>query len=156
YDPVTGKTENYPGLTQAESITVDGDDLYFGNYPSAHIYVYNTKAAWDMGNGNPKRIAIISGEDRIFGGVSVPTHGSLFFGTVPTYGKLGGVLAQYDKNDKKLTNYGVIMPDLSIISLIHKDDVIFGGTSVLGGIGIDPSLSEAKLFAWDILGKKKL
>src|SRR5690606_16925251 len=33
YDPITGKVEHYAGLTQAESVTVDGDDLYFGNYP---------------------------------------------------------------------------------------------------------------------------
>src|SRR5690606_37257529 len=59
-------------------------------------------------------------------------------------------------NDKKLTNYGVVMADLSIISLMHKNDVIFGGTSIYGGIGISPTLSEAKLYAWDISAKKKL
>lgn len=155
YNPETGQVSNYSGLGQAESILIDGTDTYFNIYPGAEIYKYDSQQPWNVGT-NPVRVATISGEDRIFGAVSVPQHNCLYLGTVTKYGKLGGVLSKYDKKDKKLTTYGEITPGLSIISLLYNDSYIYGGTSIFGGGGTTPSHTEAKLFVWDVLANKKI
>src|SRR5699024_10817720 len=55
YDPETGEIDRYHGLSQAESITIDGDDIYFGNYPNCVINVYTTIKSWNLVEGNPQR-----------------------------------------------------------------------------------------------------
>lgn len=155
YNPETGEVSNLTGLGQAESILTDGEDMYFNIYPGAHIYKYDPKQSWLVGT-NPRRVATITNQDRIFGAVTVPQHNSLFFGTVANYGVRGGVLARYDKRENRIIDYGSVVQDQSIISLLYKDDLIYGGTSIFGGGGISPNQTEAKLFVWDVLGNKKL
>lgn len=155
YDPETGEVSHFTGLGQAESILTDGEDMYFNIYPGANVYKYNPKQSWSVGT-NPRRIATITGQDRIFGAVSVPEHNGLFFGTVADYGVRGGVLAKYDKRENKIIDYGSVIQDQSVISLLYKDDFIYGGTSIFGGGGISPNQTEAKLFVWDVLGNKKV
>lgn len=155
YDPETGEVSNYTGLGQAESIIIDGAETYFNIYPGAHVYKYDSRQPW-VTNTNPRRMATVTGQDRIFGAVNVPRHNSLFLGTVADYGVRGGVLARYNKTDNQITNYGEVVQDQSIISLLYKDDMIYGGTSIFGGGGTVPSQTEAKLFVWDILGNRKV
>ena len=156
YDPKTGKTESYNGLHQTEGMTMLGKNIYFGIYPKAEIYTYNTEAAWDLKARNPKLIMRIAGQDRPFTGIAVEETGMIIFGTVPDYGKLGGVLFQYDSNTGQTKIYDTIIKNQSIVSLVNTGDYILGGTSISGGLGIEPVESDAKIFGWDSKSENKL
>jgi hypothetical protein len=49
-----------------------------------------------------------------------------------------------------LKSHGVVITDQSIVSLTFANHLLWGGTSVSGGLGIMPSTREAKLFSWDV------
>ncbi len=155
YNPLTGKTERYSGLHQSESITVHGSDIYFGIYPKGKFYKYNTKKEWNVENGNPEFLGSIEGQDRPFAGVGIPNTGRVFFGTVPDYGRLGGVLVEYSPLQKKLIAHQEVVPKQGIVSLILFDNQIIGGTTVWGGLGIKPKEQEARLFGWDYVKNEK-
>ncbi|RKD12905.1 hypothetical protein BCY91_11075 [Pelobium manganitolerans] len=156
YDPVADKVVQYAGLGQAEGMTVQGDNIYFGIYPAANFYVYDTKRPWNVSQGNPRNLGKIEGQDRPFAGASVADKGKLFFGTVPGYGKLGGALVEYTVSSGKLESYTGVVENQSVVSLLNYKGIIIGGTSISGGLGVSPSAPEAKLFAWSVDGKAKL
>ena len=56
YDPATGKSDIYQGLSQSESISCLGKDLYFGIYPGARFYRYDTTRPW-VKDSNPKSVS---------------------------------------------------------------------------------------------------
>ncbi|MNE34022.1 hypothetical protein D3C80_1277230 [compost metagenome] len=155
YNPVTGTTVNYNGLPQAESISFQGDQVFFGIYGGAKIYRYNSNNPWSMTSANPKLIGSVTGQDRPFGNVSIPTLGKMFFGTVPGYGILGGSLIEYNSSDDKIISYANIVLDQSIVSLNYANSIVIGGTSVWGGLGIQPTQTQAKLFGWNPVTKIK-
>ncbi len=169
YDPESGKVTHYSGLHQSESITVNGSNMYFGIYPGGKLYLYNTKLPWnlkgnaiynnklpeDLNTGNPKLIGEYPNQDRPFAGVKISDSGKMLFGTVPDYGRLGGALIEYDPETGKSVAYENVFPDLSVVSLINAGGQILVGTSVWGGLGIKPAVSDAKLFTWDPVTKKK-
>ncbi len=145
YDPVTGKTDIYQGLSQSESISHLGKDLYFGIYPGAKFYRYDTTRPW-VKDSNPKLLGRIAGQDRPYAYAAITDQNKMFFGTVPGYGRLGGALVEYNVNTDKLTSVEDVVKDQSIVSLCYTDGVLYGGTSVWGGLGVQPIANEAKLF----------
>ncbi|WP_205500076.1 hypothetical protein [Rufibacter psychrotolerans] len=149
YDPTNDKVTQYSGLGQAEGMTVQGDNIYFGIYSGAQFYVYDTKRPWNSNSGNPKSLGRIEGQDRPFAGVSVEGAGKLYFGTVPGYGKLGGALVEYTANTNQLKSYVDVVNNQSIISLVNVGGLVIGGTTISGGLGVSPVAGEAKLFGWD-------
>jgi hypothetical protein len=156
YDPVSRKVTSYDGLGQAEGMTVQGKNIYFGIYPAARFYVYDTQKPWSVAQNNPKLIGQVAGQDRPFGGASVEDQGKMFFGTVPGYGKLGGALVEYDAATGVLQSHLNVIPNQSVVSLAYVNGQVWGGTTVSGGLGIAPSAREAKFFAWDVLTKSKV
>ncbi|TZF81432.1 hypothetical protein FW774_17870 [Pedobacter sp. BS3] len=155
YDPATGKTEVYRGLAQSESINRLGKNLYFGIYPHGRFYVYNTEKPWDIEKGNPYKIGQVQGQDRPFAALGIPDLNKVFWGTVPNYGKNGGVLVEYDIKSKQLNSYKDIVAGQSVITLVYANKLVIGGTSVWGGLGILPEALEAKLFIWNPLTNTK-
>ncbi len=149
YNPKTGKIKQYPGLHQTEGMTVWGQYIYMGVYPAARMYVYDTKQRWQPEKGNPRLIKQINGQDRPFAGVDVPGAGRMFFGTVPRYGALGGTLLGYNIGKDSMSTYHNVIPNQSIVSLVYAGGIVYGGSTVRGGMGILPSEKEAKFFGWD-------
>lgn len=156
YNPKTGKVTQYPGIDQAEGMTVMGQYIYMGVYPNARMYVYDTKKKWYPENNNPRLIKQISGQDRPFAGVKLEDSDKLFFGTVPRFGKLGGSLLEYDIRTDVMTTYNDLIPAQSVVSLVYAGGTVYGGTTVRGGIGIMPTEQEAKLFGWNPVTKSKV
>lgn len=156
YDPATGKSQEYKGLSQAESIGVLGNVLYFGLYPHGRFAMDDTTQEWKSARANPKIIGKVDGQSRPFAGLGVPELKQVFFGTVPEYGTLGGGIADYDPAAEKLSFFGDIVKDQSVIALVYADKMIIGGTSIFGGLGQKPSQSEGKLFIWDPRTKQKV
>lgn len=156
FDPATGKSVQYRGLSQTEGVTLQGHNMYFGIYPHGRLFVYDTRKPWSPADKNPKMIGKVAEQSRFYAGVSLEGQNKMFFGSVPEYGLLGGALVEYDTKTEKLSTYNNVVPKLSIVSLAHANGVVVGGTSVWGGLGIQPAVSEAVLFGWSPTGKNKI
>ncbi|OUM93801.1 MAG: hypothetical protein A9Z00_02475 [Thermobacillus sp. ZCTH02-B1] len=140
---------------QTEGIAV-GDDgsVYFGTYTQAVIYRYDPRKPFRplpgfRGPGaNPERLfAIGEGQDRPFAIAS--GDGFVFFGTVPDYGLLEGALTVYRPKTGEIRVLRGIVPQQSIVSLAYRDGVVYGGSSIAGGLGSRPVHDRAELFAFD-------
>ncbi|HEY8457573.1 MAG TPA: carbohydrate binding domain-containing protein [Actinopolymorphaceae bacterium] len=150
YDPADDTTWVSPrfDVGQIEGMLAHGGRLYLGTYPRAHLFAYDPNAPWD-GSSNPVHLGSLHDleQDRPFAITSV--GGKVAFGTVPVYGKLGGALTVYDPANGSLETHRNLVPDQSIVSLTSAGTVIYGGTSIWGGLGAIPTAETAKLFAWD-------
>jgi outer membrane protein assembly factor BamB len=156
YDPRTGSHEQFTGVKQAEGITAYGSRLYFGTYPGAVISVLDT--AKPRGRDNPREVFRLhdQGQDRPFAMLGVEREKKVFVGTVPGYGLLGGALSIYDPETSSLVVHRDVVPGHSVVSLAYADGILFGGTSVSGGLGIEPREHEARLFLWDVARGEKV
>jgi outer membrane protein assembly factor BamB len=158
FDPNTGKSEQFKGLSQSEDITVVGSTLYFGLYPGARLALYDTSNPWDSKKNNPRQFADLGPEDqsRPMAMCGVESLGKVFIGTVPEYGKLSGVLAVYDIKSNKIEVHHDVVPKQSIVSLVYCKNLIIGGSSIWGGLGQQPQETGARLFVWDPETNKKV
>jgi hypothetical protein len=78
-------------------------------------------------------------------------EGKLFIGTICGYGKLGGAILTYDPATGERQAHRNPLPNLSIIALLYRDGLLYGGTTVYGGLGISPDPNtEAELLVYDI------
>lgn len=156
YDPETGSVKQFGGVRQAEGMTVMGSKIYFGTYPRAIISVFDTSQP--QGKDNPKELFRLDeyGQDRPFGMLAVESESRVYIGTVPAYGLLGGVLAVYDTVSGELDVYKDVVPQQGIVSLAYKDGNLYGGTTISGGLGIEPQATGAKLFIWDVKKAEKI
>jgi len=79
----------------------------------------------------------------------------VFVGTVPDYGVLGGALAIIDLKTNAIDVHRDVVPRQSVVALAYARGHVWGGTSIAGGLGIDPAAdAEARLFAWDPAARK--
>ena len=149
----------FKGMGQCENMISGGNKMYFGVYNNSSIYEYDPSIPWtmDTGGSNPKFLfdLLDNDQDRPFG--LAFGDGRLIIGTVPVYGKLGGALVVYDvqSGGRPLVMRNLI-EDQSIISLTYKEGIIYGGTSVSGGLGVSPTQESAKFFACRISDGAKL
>lgn len=138
---------------QVENFTFAGNTLYAGVYPHAVIESFEVAAA---GTTVTNRLQLANnlegyGQDRPFGMLAVPTVKKLFVGSVPTSDKVGGAFAIYPIDGAAGTPavHHNLIPNHSIVALAYKDNKVYGGTSVFGGVSIKPVATEARLFVWD-------
>ena len=156
FDPATGKSQEYKGLSQSESIAVLGNHLYFGIYPHARFASYDVTRPWNSAKGTPRQLGQIEGQSRPFAGIGVAALNQVFFGTIPAYGTLGGGIAVYDVASDTLTFHHQVVPDHSVAALAYVKNRIVGGTTIWGGLGAQPTAKEAKLFGWDPATKTRV
>ncbi|PZF82921.1 hypothetical protein C1I92_14785 [Jiangella anatolica] len=147
FDPATGATTLLAGAGQVEGFGTYGDHLVFGRYPNAGLLDFDTTRPWSMGT-NPGPAATIGGEqDRP---QSFAQVGDLIaVGSVPKSGRLGGALSLWDPATGEVVTHRNVVPDQSVVSVAARDGLVYGGTSVNGGYGIDPVATEAELFVAD-------
>jgi len=143
FDPANGRMETF-ALGQAEGIGALGNTLYFGIYPKASVLALDASAplkapvkAFDIGAEQDRPFAFATGA------------GKVFIGTVPGYGLLGGALTVYDPVSGKTDVHRNVIRDQSIIRLAYHDGLVYGSTSVWGGLGQPPAADAAVVFAWD-------
>ena len=156
FDPAAGQMEQFKGISQAESITVLGNALYFGVYPRARIFEFDLTMPWDRESENPHQIGIMKDQSRPVAMVGVPELGRVFIGTISEYGLLGGALAEWDLAAQRFETFAHVVPRHSIASLAYADGLIIGGTTVRGGLGVEPAETEGRLFLWDPKTNQKL
>ena len=153
FDPATGKSIEYHGMSQIERIGVLDGEMYFGVYPHGRFYRFDPSQPW--GSDNPNKFGQIAGQSRPIAVLGVPELGKVFIGEVPEYGFLGGHLIEYNPETNKVRDHGEVMARQSIVSLLYADGALVGGTSISGGLGIEPMEKEARLFGWDPAQAKK-
>lgn len=138
----------YPGVGQIEGMVTHKAKIYMGVYTKAKIFEYEPSRPWVDGE-NPRLLFSLNHlkQDRPFALVSAGEKVAI--GTVPDYGVLGGALTLYDPMTEEYEAYVNIIPNQSIIVLAYQNGIIYGGTSIWGGLGKEPTEQEAKLFAWD-------
>ncbi|MBO2943648.1 S-layer homology domain-containing protein [Paenibacillus sp. F411] len=121
--------------------------VYFGLYGGAKIWRYDLSQPYNLGV-NPgfyhdipamqsRTMTFTSGDDR------------LFIGSVADYGQLGGALTVYHEPTDEWNTYQNVIQNQSIIGLAYHNGKLYGGSSIWGGLGIDPSETSAKMFEWD-------
>lgn len=156
YNPQTGKNHEFGGVRQAEGMAVIDSRIFFGTYPRAIISVLDT--ARPQSKGNPRDLFRLEeeGQDRPFGMLAVPEENKLFIGTVPGYGLLGGALTIYDLATSAVDVHRGVIPNQSVVTLAYRDGMIYAGTSTWGGLGIERTERDAKLFIWDVKLNEKI
>lgn len=154
YDTCKNQFHCNNDMGQIENMTSYKNNIYMGVYPNAQIFRYNIEEKWNIGE-NPTCLFELGKyeQDRPFAMVCIDKIIAL--GTVPVYGELGGALTIYDIEKNKYEVHRNLIRNQSIISLSYSNGKIFGGTSIWGGLGVNPTESTSKLFIWDI-SKKKL
>lgn len=150
YNTKTGQFVTY-AQGQAEGIIAgNGTDLYFGMYPNAVIQKMNTETL-----AMETLFSLdIEEQDRPY--IMKFIENKLLIGTIPDYQKLGGALAIYDSITGERKTYRNVVQDHSIVGLAYKDGLIYGSTTVRGGLDIQPTAPKAKMFVWDVENEQKV
>ncbi|MBA4493297.1 WD40 repeat domain-containing protein [Paenactinomyces guangxiensis] len=155
YNPAANKLTEYKGIGQIEGMKAFQGKLYMGVYSGADIYSYDPGKSWNMNINPVKHMSLKSnGQNRPFAMTSAGDQ--LAIGTVPDYGQLGGALTTFAPQTGGYEVHRNIVQNQSVISLNYRNGLIYGGTSVWGGLGVQPTETEAKLFIWDPVHKVKV
>lgn len=140
----------YRGLSQTEGMLAYQGKMYIGTYSGAKVYEHDPSQPWQVGT-NPRQLAVLSGvgQDRPY--ALAAGGGKLFVGTVPGYGRYDGALTVFDLATGAYTPYVDLVPNQSVVSLVYLNGLVWGGTTIRGGLGVDqtPKATEAKLFVFD-------
>lgn len=149
YDPRDDSFTFWEFPPQAERIVSHDGKLYLGTYTGGELWEFDPSEDWELWE-NPRRVVDLRGlaQDRPFGIASTGDYVAM--GTVPDYGKLGGVLALYDPVTEDVDTYENLIPDHSIVALTHEKGILYGATSVWGGLGSTPAHDNARVFAFDV------
>lgn len=139
------------------------DELFICSYPEAKLSRYNPFKPVDYGTSpknNPFDYGAIGADHSRPRAMVAGANGKLYIGGYPEYGKLGGALSVFDPNANLIVNHHKnLVANQSIISLASSQTrkLIFAGTSITGGNGIEPTENQGRFFVWDIeKGQKTL
>lgn len=147
----TGEVEELDGPGQADALATLDDTLVVGGYPGAEFYAGDPSAGWEW-ETNPEHLFTIgrsAGQDRTSDMIAA---GDLIAaGTVPNYGENGGALVLFDphSDDQPQIHRDIVLGQ-SVSALAYRDGLVYGGTSVHGGIDSTPTQGPAELFVWDV------
>lgn len=157
-DPATDVITPLRGPKQGDAMTTHAGRLVVSSYPGAVIHVGEVDRPWDWGTNPHQVLEIGRGEpwfqDRAFGLVS--TGDLLAIGTIADYGELDGALTLLDTASGSCTVHRGVVAGQSVISLAHRDGLVYGTTSIHGGLSSKPIATEAKLFIWDVSAAAKV
>lgn len=154
FNPDDGTSTNN-SIGQTEGMTALGNKMYFGVYPGAKIYEYNTTQAWRLNTSVVSKFELKTNyqQDRPYAMLGVPELGKVLIGTVPDYATSGGALTIYDPATGAYEVFRSLVPNQSVVSLAYKNGKVYGGTSYSGGLGTEWPYADGKLFVFDIATK---
>ncbi|KAA1190770.1 WD40 repeat domain-containing protein [Paenibacillus sp. B2(2019)] len=149
FDKAADEIISYRGIGQTEGMLAGSDCLYLGVYPRANIFKYDPNEDWKPGE-NPELLFSLQEEeqDRPFAWAWAGEE--LAIGTVPSYGRHGGALTLYNPASGAREVFRNLLPQQSVVSLTCRDQLLFAGGSVWGGLGIAPQRADASLMIWDL------
>lgn len=165
FDPHLTKSEHLGAMPGGEvySMLEHERKLYLCYYGGAIMNLYDpAKGFWKFGNtteSNPISFGGVGdGHLRPRAMIRGPNE-SIYIGSEPPYGELGGALAVWDpRQNRAIENYRNLVTNQSIASLAWepKSGLLFGGSGNYGGGGTRPVEKEAKFFAFDPRRKEKV
>lgn len=135
------------GAGQVEGIGTFDERLVLGRYPNADLLSFDTTAPWKSGTNPGPPVAIGSEQDRPHHLVQVGDRVAV--STAPKSGRLGGAITLWNPETNEREVHVAPVPDQSVVSLAEREGMLYGGTSINGGYGIDPVADEAELFGFD-------
>jgi hypothetical protein len=154
YDPNKAAFERQElGPAQIEGIGVMNGKVYFGIYGGAVIYRYDPSQPYDPKTNPGILHDIDDGQSRPF--VFTSSGSKMFIGTIADYGQLSGALTVYNEQAGTWSVYRDIVKDQSVIGLAYKEGKLYGGTTIYGGLGINPAATAAKMFEFDVAQRQK-
>lgn len=156
YDPKADTSFQYDGVGQSEGITSGYGKIYFGKYPGAYIYEFDPEKPWNMPK-NPRELFELksqANQDRPFA-IKVFDE-KLYIGTIPNYGDIQGALTVYDIKSGKHTIRRDFSDSRSIVSLEYNEGILYGGTTVCGGLGSYTKQENGTVFALDTINDRYL
>ena len=150
--------EEIRGPRQTDAIITHQDQLVISSCPGAEIHLGDPSQPWDWGS-NPRSVLAV-GRNRAHlqeRAVALASAGDLIaIGTIPAHGRLGGTLTILDPANGASTVHEGVVPHQSVTSLAHRAGLLYGATSVLGGVSSTAVAAEARLFVWDIARAEKV
>lgn len=147
FDPADDTMAVLPSAGQVEGFGSYGNHLVFGRYPNGLLLDYDLDQAWSYGTNPGPPVQIGAEQDRPQAFAQVGDR--LAVGSVPLSGRLGGALSLWEPATGEVEVHRNVAPDQSVVSLATYGGLIYGGSSVYGGYGIDPVAPEAQLFGFD-------
>ncbi|MCA1041806.1 hypothetical protein LCM00_20115 [Bacillus infantis] len=142
---------------QIEGIGFLNGDVYLGTYGGARIFKFDPDLPFKYSNGsngdNPEMVYDM-GDDQSRPFTFTSGDNKLFTGTIPDYGKLGGAFTIYDSVNQEWKTIRNIIKNQAIIGLAYQNGVVFGGSTISGGLGIEPTETTAKMFQYDVKTEK--
>jgi len=146
-DADTQESTLLKGASQIEGMTAYEDWLVYGQYPSGALYCYDVTQPWDHGVNPGTPVPIGHAQQRPV--ALTPAGDKVAVGTVPDYGHLGGALSLFDPATGEISVHPHVVPDQTPLALVHHEGLIYGGTGISGGLGVDPTTTEGHLFIFD-------
>lgn len=156
YDPASGeRVDHDTGIGQADSYYTDGSRLWIGAYTKAQLWEFDTTPD-EEGEGSAV-LHFTLAEQRQDRPMALTKLGdTVVMGTVAEYGRNGGALTVYepegDTAEPKV--YPDVVDNHSVVALAtdpgSSSRIVYGGTSVDGGLGSTPKASQGKVFAFDV------
>jgi hypothetical protein len=166
HDPATRKHRHLGNPTAVNgelySLLSWKERLYVCAYPGGYLSVYDPQKPFQFGakpGDNPRGFGSLGNGHLRPRAMILGPRDTLYVGSLPPYGELGGAMAVFDLNQEQvIENYRHLVTNQSIVALAYepKSGLIFGGSSVTGGGGTTPSEKEARFFAFDPAKKQKV
>ncbi|PSL00401.1 hypothetical protein CLV30_11661 [Haloactinopolyspora alba] len=148
WDPDTEKVERLRGVRQVEGFGTFGDRLLIGRYPRAVLSVYDTGLPWDEGFDQDPPVYMEHFQDRPHAFADLGDRVAV--GTVPQSGRLDGAIGLWDPVSGDLTVDQGVLGNRSPVTLATRGDgLVYGGSTVWGGYGVDPIEESGTLFIYD-------
>lgn len=151
-DGATGEITPLAGPKQADAITGHGSQIAVSSYDRAFVHIGDLTAEWDWGI-NPRELLRLGRgapyhQDRIHSMVS--TGARLAVASIPEPGQLGGALTIVDTGTGQFDVHRNVVAGQSVVSVVHHDGIVYGGTSINGGLSTTPTATVGTVFAWDV------
>ena len=135
--------------------------IYIASYPAARISIYDPTKPYHYGTAsgdNPRDVGRVDDISYRPRSALAGPLGKVWFASLPDYGQWGGPLSWYDPQTGNKGVYHQIAGDGSCYTLawLKKENLLAVGTTIQGGSGTQPRVSQASLFLWDCTAERKV
>ncbi len=165
-NPSTGASV-FNRFSQIEAVLEASDGkVWIGAYPDARLYSYDPSKPWSSPEyspgppgtpDNPKLGVNLKPELQTRARALAEVDGKIAVGTVPDGDRLGGALAIHDPKTGTTQVFRNVVQDESIYGLAARKGIVYGGTSIVGGLATTPpTRTDGTVFAWDVKRSRKL
>ncbi len=138
-------------IGQSGSIVKYGGKIYFMDYPSCDLKVYDPN-----GSENPKILfSLLESHRQSRPNTMIVAGDKLAIGTIADYTITQGGVAIYDPATNEM-EFIEMVKNQSITGLAYKDGILYASSTVYGGLGSRPVETEAKIVKYDMRTKQKL